>query len=750
MHRRIGKARTAAAMQHRQARRPGQRSDIARVCLSAACMACLSVPASLTQTQPLYAQAVTRTIPVTIGPCPTGRFPVGPNEDVVIVVENLSGQPVSLDIIGLGGEPGLFGIALAPGQQVGVPFTNGPVPDSFFVDCSTTGPAVPTGSTEGTDVTSNISDTTTDAVLNIWDNYGILQATAAVPPLSPVMKKRLETLIKLKRRKKNAEVKWRTKAKEIRALKVKLAPLRQRIFDLEAEQPDLERDLRFQDEHIERQEKWIRENQADIKAREGEENSLLDTLLSPVKRTVNESLNDDNRKLIQKARAKIEQAKKDKVEINRQLQELRQLKADPRLGDLNHLEKERAALKKKFEEACRVLDFVKDLGPRKDATDEEKKELDEHLEILDEEDAILDAIEKEEEVGRLAFSPLISTRSGPTGTGAPDITVWSSVTYSETSGGRLPNGRNGQVANLNFGASYKISKTVSAGFALRYQRKDTSTTATGTSIGTDLFGLAGFATVKQPSGLTFNFIAAVEHGENDVTSAGNSGTFDFDSFILGADVSQSFDLGSNWAITPKLGVNWGTTTRHAYTNSARTFFAAETFEVGVISYGASVARPFYPVGRDSGLSSVTATFGLGGTYFFEQPPGGVPSATSNVPEAFTDVTLSGGLDFLFTNGLSTSIDGSVQFGASNGGDPWSVNWAMSMPVAAPDSNGTLGLTAGYTDLPAGRNSWSVGGQLSLPLSALFGGPDNGGRLNATTSGTGDEALRATLEVELPL
>ncbi|MEP0521874.1 MAG: autotransporter outer membrane beta-barrel domain-containing protein [Hyphomicrobiales bacterium] len=304
------------------------------------------------------------------------------------------------------------------------------------------------------------------------------------------------------------------------------------------------------------------------------------------------------------------------------------------------------------------------------------------------------------------------------------LSAWIRGEYSSNSSGSLSTGRDSNIFELAVGAKLRLNKRLAIGSALRISHSDSQTVGTGTSVKSNLVGIALFTDVLLPAEFQLQLTGAFERADNNVLNGGNTGDFSYHSHIFSASLKKVFRLHDTWTFTPHLAWSISHTKTGSYVDSANNHIESEDFDVSVLTFGGVLNGNIYDYSNPGGfeirgISQIFANIGLKGTQFLQRADGtNNPSDTSFLQEEGGGPTLSAGLDVLFMNAVEASFGSSVTF--ASGEDPWSVFAELKVPTetitdALNDTkfqDSYLNLKGSFTDLPNGRSGWTVGGAFS--------------------------------------
>ncbi|MEM7300889.1 MAG: autotransporter domain-containing protein [Pseudomonadota bacterium] len=318
-------------------------------------------------------------------------------------------------------------------------------------------------------------------------------------------------------------------------------------------------------------------------------------------------------------------------------------------------------------------------------------------------------------------SSLQKFATGQTQNQSERLTTWLNGSHANGDGGSVANGRDSSANSVAAGLAYQVQPWLTLGAAARYQQRDSNTSDRITQISTELFGGSVFSDLKLPLDFYGRLLAAYEYGDNDIISSGNRGTYGYRSLIFSGALRRPINLPGGIRLTPSAAINWSETRQDGYTNSAGAVFAARTFNVGFAKYGVSLAKTWSFASTSTvglSLSSITGTLGANGSYFFRRPNLADPSRTGETPEEFSNLGLSGALNFSFLNGASLALNGSAHPGSAFS---WTLGSQFSMPLSTvvgsgnPFSESRLSFGGAYTGLPDSRSSWSINAKLNFVL-----------------------------------
>ena len=296
------------------------------------------------------------------------------------------------------------------------------------------------------------------------------------------------------------------------------------------------------------------------------------------------------------------------------------------------------------------------------------------------------------------------------------VIPWVTGRYVDFSDGSAVD-RDGGLWTVTSGVTVKLGKSAFAGAFGRYRQGDVSSVALDSDLDSQFYGGGAFVQFGSGDDLKIKLGGLYEVGQNDIVTAGETGSFDTTQWTIEGQAEKRMSNGQYW-MTPAVSVLYAGLERDAYTDSGSNDVAASSQELGRLTYGSDFGVAV------EGSGGVMRTFtSINGIWTFERAD---------------DVTLTTG-EVLTTEEHSISLGGGFEYVATGGGSIRARgDWFTSIDEDFFND----------FDFDEQLTGWTLSGGFGVPLATMFG-QSVPGQFNLDMSGNMDAAsTRADLTVPL--
>ncbi|MCC2111637.1 MAG: autotransporter domain-containing protein [Hyphomicrobiales bacterium] len=327
--------------------------------------------------------------------------------------------------------------------------------------------------------------------------------------------------------------------------------------------------------------------------------------------------------------------------------------------------------------------------------------------------------------------------------------------FSASAAGDLNRNLSGSLAG---GVAYRISPVFEIGGYGIYRDASSRSPASSSDINTQTLGAGLFSRLAIAPNVVLDLTGVYEHGWNDITISGADGNFDADAYSAGARLGAVLPLGNEFWLTPRTAVTYTHVKRGGYVDTAGTAVSGTNLDFGKATAEARLFKIFAGDGRMLAAFTPSATFG--GRWNFARPDQGVISTRVTVPIPEASGTIDADVTLDFVNGATATIGGGVA-ALSDGVTSWTVEGDLALPLfqgalvptgdgrAIAFDRGTAATVSGsYSTRSDGIDIWTF--SAGLDLSVHLFSREHPGRLAVNIGSGSGSAVSAAAKLTQPL
>jgi len=238
--------------------------------------------------------------------------------------------------------------------------------------------------------------------------------------------------------------------------------------------------------------------------------------------------------------------------------------------------------------------------------------------------------------------------------------------------------RDGHLWWMTLGTSYALSDDTKIGAFGRYREGEVGSTALQADLKSQFIGGGLFAIFGLPMDSRLLMSGLYEHGDSDITIAGDQGDFDSDQWTFEARADKRFELNQYW-IEPRVNLLYTNQDNDSFIDSAGNAIQGQELELGRLTYGPTLGMTL----QDNGqlIATISPQAHIRGIWDFQNDGSFTTSTGAVYSTSETGLNLGGGLDIVLANGLLLTAGGDW-FTYDTELQGWSLRGGIGSPLAA--------------------------------------------------------------------